>query len=95
MIVASLEMNLRLEGCESLKDKRRILRSLLDKARNQFHVSIAEVDDQELWQNACIGAACVSNNAVHAKSVLQQVLELFETTPAVQIEGISEEVYRS
>jgi uncharacterized protein len=95
VIIASLEMNLRLEGCESLKDKRRILRSLLDKSRNQFHVSIAEVDDHDLWRNACIGVACVSNNAIQAKSVLQQVLELFETAPAVQVDGVVEEVYRS
>lgn len=88
MIVGSLEIQLALEGCESLKDKRRILRSLMDRLRHEFHVAVAEVDDQELWGNATIGIAAVGNDARHIESVLQHVTQAIDTNCLVSIEGI-------
>lgn len=87
MIVGTLELSLRLDGCFSLKDKRRVLRSLLDRARNSYHVSIAEVDDHDLWNVATVGVACVSNDPRHAESVLQQVIELFDACPDLEVES--------
>jgi uncharacterized protein YlxP (DUF503 family) len=84
-----MEIQLRLEGCESLKDKRRVLRSLIDRIRHDFHVAIAEVDDTELWGNATIGVACVSNNARHADSVLQHVLQTLDSNADIQVDGVS------
>jgi uncharacterized protein YlxP (DUF503 family) len=95
VIVGTLELSLRLSGCESLKDKRRIIRSLMDRARNDFHVAISEVGDQELWGNACIGVACVSNNAAHADSTLQHVLDMIDNNTLVEVEGVSKELIRS
>ena len=87
MIVGTLELSLRLDGCYSLKDKRRILRSLMTRSRTSFQVAIAEVDDQDLWNSAVLGVACVSNAPRHAESVLQQVLELFDACPDVAVEA--------
>lgn len=84
-----MEIQLRLEGCESLKDKRRVLRSLIDRIRHDFHVAIAEVHDTELWGNATIGVACVSNNARHADSVLQHVLQTLDSNAEIQVDGVS------
>ncbi len=95
MIVAAMEVSIRLEGCRSLKDKRQILRSLMDKARRDFHVSIAEVGDQQLWGNACIGVAAVSNNSQQAESVLQRVLDLFDAQPAIEVENIGRDMLRT
>jgi uncharacterized protein YlxP (DUF503 family) len=50
-------------------------------------VSIAEVEDQELWNVATIGVACVSGNSVFAESVLQKVLDFVGTFSSVEIEG--------
>lgn len=67
-------MHLRLRGNRSLKEKRRIVRSLLSRVRNRFDVAIAEVDDNDLHQSAVLGVACVTNDISHAHSVLDSVL---------------------
>ncbi len=85
MIVGTLEMHLRIDGSYSLKDKRRVLRSLLDHAQRDFLVSIAEVADHDLWNVATIGAACVSNDSHHAQSVLQKVLDKFDLCTDVSV----------
>jgi uncharacterized protein YlxP (DUF503 family) len=92
MVVGTLELSLRLEGCSSLKDRRQILRSTMERARRSFSVSIAEVDDQHLWGNACIGVACVSNNSAQAESILQHVLDLFDSNPQVEVVGVERHV---
>lgn len=91
MLVGTLELHLRLEGCFSLKDKRRILRSLLDKAKREFQVSAAEVADHDLWNVATVGIACVSNERAHLESVLQHTLDLFDNHPEVQVEAAHKE----
>ncbi|MDR3690798.1 MAG: DUF503 domain-containing protein [Fimbriimonas sp.] len=94
MIVGTLELCLRLDGAFSLKDKRSVLRSLLDHARRDFRVSAAEVDDHDLWNSAVIGIACVSNDAAHAESTLQHVIDLFDAHPAVAVESALKQVER-
>ncbi|HWA81860.1 MAG TPA: DUF503 domain-containing protein [Fimbriimonadaceae bacterium] len=94
MVVGSMELQLRLEGCESLKDKRQILRSLLDRARRDFNVAVAEVDDHDLWGNATIGVACVSNDAHHAESILQRVADLFDGHPEISVESALKRIER-
>lgn len=64
---------LHLEGCRSLKDKRHILRSLKDRLRRQFNVSVAETDHNDLWQRAELTVCVVSNERTHAADVLRQV----------------------
>lgn len=95
MIVATLEMHLRIDGSFSLKGKRAVLRSLLDQARRDFKVSIAETADQDLWNVATIGAPCVSNDATHAESVLQKVLDRFDTCADVSVVSSLLEVLRT
>lgn len=95
MITGTLEIRLRLESAQSLKDKRKILHSLMEKARSQFHVAVAEVDDLELWNRATIGAACVSNNAVHAESVLQHIVDLVESHPLVEVLDVGRDILRT
>jgi uncharacterized protein YlxP (DUF503 family) len=63
---------LHLEGCQSLKDKRHILKSLKDRLRNQFNVSVAETDHNDLWQRAELTVCVVSNERVHAQDVLRK-----------------------
>jgi hypothetical protein len=94
MIVGTLCLQLALEGTFSLKDKRRILRSLIERARREYQVAAAEVDDQELWGNATVGVAYVTNSAVHAESVLQKVLDLFDHCPEVCVENVERDIER-
>ena len=61
MVVGICQLRLIIQDTLSLKEKRRILKSILDRMRNRFPVSIAEVGDQDLWQSALVGFCMVSN----------------------------------
>ncbi|MCU0493091.1 MAG: DUF503 domain-containing protein [Chloroflexaceae bacterium] len=61
-----------------MKDKRRIVKSVIARVRNQFNVAIAEVDDHDLWQRATLGMACVSTSQGHAHSQLENVMRFIE-----------------
>ena len=95
MVVGSMELMLRLEGCACLKDKRRILRSLMERSRRDFNVAVAEVGDQDLWGNATIGLACVSNDPTHAESILQHVVDLFDACPSVSVDSAVKSIERT
>ncbi len=69
------KLKLRFPENQSLKDKRRVLKSIVTRVRNKYNVSIAEVDDQELWQLATLGIACVSNSTPQVNSVLSNVVD--------------------
>ncbi|HJW88804.1 MAG TPA: DUF503 domain-containing protein [Dehalococcoidia bacterium] len=73
MIVGILTVRLRLPENHSLKGKRQVVKSVIQRVRNRFNVSVAEVEDQDLWQLATIGVACVSNSAAHVNEVLCKV----------------------
>jgi hypothetical protein len=75
MVVGILELNLALRGVRSLKEKRRAVKSLKDRLRSRFNISIAEVDAQDNWQRAILGVAIVSNKSDFIKGVLSKVLE--------------------
>ena len=59
-MIAFLTLELHIEAAQSLKDKRRVLRSLKDRLRNSFNVSVAELDASGLWNRATVGVVAVS-----------------------------------
>ncbi len=69
-----LRFTLHLPESGSLKDKRQVVRSLAQRIRNKFHVSVAEVGDNEKWQIATIGIACVSNSHRHCEEMLDEIV---------------------
>jgi uncharacterized protein len=73
MALAILTLELRIEGARSLKDKRQVLRSLKDKLRQSFNVSVAELDQTELWQRATIGVVSISSSRDYLAGLMQQV----------------------
>lgn len=79
MNTAIARIELGLDGCRSLKDKRQIVRSIVERARARFQVAIAEVEDQDLWQRATLGVACVSGSGAHAREVMQKVVDFVTT----------------
>ena len=62
----------------SLKDKRRVVRSITQRVKNQFNVAVAEIEDLNDQRVATIGLACVSNRAPHADEMLQKVIDFIE-----------------
>jgi uncharacterized protein YlxP (DUF503 family) len=80
MVIGVCAITLHLPACQSLKDKRQILKSLIARVHNQYTVAIAEVDYQDLWQSALLGISCVSNSEAHADEILKRVLHFIEET---------------
>jgi len=78
MVVGTAEIQIHIPQSRSLKDKRQVLRSLKERVRSRFNVSIAEVDHQDLWQRAALGVATVATDAVFAQQVLSEVLRMVE-----------------
>jgi len=64
---------LHLPGCHSLKAKRKIVRSLRDRLRSRFEVSVAETDHQDQWQRAELCAALVASDRRLAESILSRL----------------------
>jgi len=75
MNVGVCRIELRLPENLSLKGKRQVLKSITTRIRNKFNVSVAEVDDQNLWQLATLGICCVSNNSRYTNEVLSKVMD--------------------
>lgn len=73
MYVGALKLELYMPQCRSLKEKRQILKSIIDRTRNRFNVAVAEVDKQDLWQLSSLGVTCVSNSEYAARETLHRV----------------------
>ncbi len=78
MVIGTLRVTLQVPDSASLKDKRQVVRSLTARLRNTFNVAVAEVDDQDLWQSAVIGVACISSDGRHADEMCQKVLRFVD-----------------
>ncbi|MCD5401209.1 DUF503 domain-containing protein [candidate division NPL-UPA2 bacterium] len=78
MVIGILNIDLNIPGNNSLKGKRRVLKSLKDKIRGKFNVSVAEVGNKDLWQRANLGIAVVSDDRRQANKILSKVIELIE-----------------
>ena len=91
MVIGICTLQLIIEGSNSLKDKRQVIKSLLDRMRNQFNVSAAEVDDLDSWRRATLGLACVSKDQVFVDQVLQKALALVESNPLVEVADVQME----
>ncbi len=74
MPIACLTLELRIEHAQSLKDRRQVVRSLKDKLRAGFNVSVAELDGAELWNQATIGVVSIN----HSRDYLQGLMEKVE-----------------
>lgn len=75
MPIASLTLEVRIEGAQSLKDKRQVVRSLKDKLRVSFNVSVSELEPeaQGLWNHATIGVVAVSDSRDYLEGLMQKV----------------------
>jgi uncharacterized protein YlxP (DUF503 family) len=93
VFVGVLQVELSIPGAFSLKEKRHVLKGLLERLRRDFGVAAAEVDRQDVWNSAIIGAAFVSNDARHAESQLQHALNSLEKNRDAVVADSSIEVF--
>ena len=80
MHVGVCRIRFRIPENMSLKGKRRVLRSITSRVASKFNISVAEVDDQDLWQLATLGISCVSNDKRHTNEVLSKVVDYITDT---------------
>ena len=85
MVVGVVTWELHLAGCQSLKDKRQILKSLKDRLHERFNVSVAETDHQDKWQRAELSLCVVSTDRQHAQSVLSSADQFVAGHPQARI----------
>jgi uncharacterized protein YlxP (DUF503 family) len=79
MHTLSAKLTFYIPHAASLKDKRQVCRSLIDKTQQKFNVSIAEVDTQDLHQTLTIGIVVVSGDASHAQRSIDEVIRFIES----------------
>jgi len=72
-LIAFLTLELRIEHAQSLKDRRQVVRSLKDRLRTSFNVSVAELDGAELWNQATIGVVSISASKDYLRGLMENV----------------------
>lgn len=72
-MIAFLTLDLRIEAAQSLKDKRQVVRSLKDRLRASFNVSVAELDPSNLWNQATIGVVAISHSRDYLDGLMKNV----------------------
>lgn len=78
MVVGVCKIKLSIDDAFSLKEKRHIIKSMVERIKSRFNASAAEVGLNDLWKNAEIGISCVSNEAAHADSMLANIVNFVE-----------------
>lgn len=73
MPLATLTLELAIEHAQSLKDRRQVVRSLKEKLRHSFNISVAELDDAMIWNRATLGIAAISNSPSYLAGQLREV----------------------
>ena len=73
MPIATLTVELAIEGAQSIKDRRQVVRSIKDKLRNGFNISVAELDDASLWNRATLGIVAIHSSRDYLDGQLREV----------------------
>ena len=89
MIVSMIQIIFQIPEIDSIKEKRRIIRSVREKLQRRFHLSAAEVDLQDSLSFAQIGGALVSNSREYGEAVLHKAFEMIEREIPVRIQDVS------
>jgi len=88
MFTVSAKLTFYIPHASSLKDKRQLRRSLIDKTRQRFNVSIAEVDTQDIHQTLTIGVAVMSGDAAHSKRSIDEVIRFMEAHAYAELTSV-------
>lgn len=92
MFIATAKIKLHLPWVHSLKEKRMVVKSLIAKVRNQFNISAAEVEEQDIHQIAVLGFAGIAGDKAQADSILDHVLNFVEDNTEGEVVSIEREV---
>jgi hypothetical protein len=85
MVIGVLQIRLLIRDAMSLKDKRRVVKSLVDRIRNDFNVSASEVDEMDMRQTAVLGVTLATNDRIFADKVLAKVVDLVRRSGGAEL----------
>ena len=85
MHVALLQVRLHLPEVTSLKEKRSVVKSILERSRSRYAVAAAETDDQDVHRSSVLGFAAVSASESHAREVVLKILDAISTHPVARL----------
>jgi uncharacterized protein YlxP (DUF503 family) len=88
VFVLALEVDLHIGHCRSLKDKRAVVRSIVDGARRRYGVAAAEVGYLDLWQRSLLGFAAVGGTEGHTAEVIDEVERFVWSHPEVEVAAV-------
>lgn len=91
MFVGILKIEIFIPYAQSLKEKRQVLKKIIDNLKNRYPVSVAEVDSMDMWQRAVIGLSCVSGDKRFLESMLDKISLYVETNFDCNIIDIDKE----
>lgn len=92
MVIAAVKIKIHMSWVHSLKEKRMVVKSIIAKVRNQYNVSIAEVEEQDIHQIAVLGFAAVAGDRIQADSITDHVLNFIEGNTEGEVVGIEREI---
>ena len=92
MVVGIMKITMIIPGNSSLKGKRKVVKSLLDKLRSRFNLAAAEVEDNDLWQKAGLGLAFVGNDRRFINSSMDKILDFIYRTSEAEIVDTESEI---
>lgn len=92
MFVGVLRVSLYLSEPQSLKDKRRVIKSLTEKLRNRFNLAVAETGALDSWNHCELGVSCISNEAGHADSMMASAINFIENVGTVELTDVQTEI---
>lgn len=92
MVVGVLGITLGIEAANSLKAKRKVVRSIVERTRHRFNCAVAEVDHHDVYNRALIGVSVVSNDTQHVNSVLDKILDSVEEQAIGRAEILSSDL---
>jgi len=90
MHILSAKLTFYIPHATSLKDKRQVCRSIVDKTRQRFNVSVAEVDTQDIHQTLTVGIAVVSGEYSHAQQSLDEIIRFMEGHADAELTGVEQ-----
>ncbi|HHZ01751.1 MAG TPA: DUF503 domain-containing protein [Tissierellia bacterium] len=85
MIVCTCEIEILIYEANSLKEKRKVIKSIIERIKSKYNVSVAEVGFNELWNRSLIGLAVVSNNKNLCESAINKIISFIENDERVEI----------
>ena len=85
MLLGICTINLYFPDSHSLKDKRNVIKSIKLRIRNNFNVSVSEINNYDLWKNTTLGIACIGNDKKYLSNVINEAIKLIEKQNKLQL----------